>query len=305
MFKGLIFFCCACCILILTIINLSVGPIVSGKISNYRVDFNGMIPLGDDGGTLNCAYLSDEYDKVKSGLSDQAEKYVYKWAINECSRRKGLHNMEYISFIFDIVIGFVCGLLGLLHHFDLKKDFVSKTGLIGLGCGFVGFVLTFIYVVYNGIVYTNYYDSQIYKRDSDGAFAEWKGNHYECFYHDEPGNEHALYAKYSDLIQKQYNYDKDLTDEFSPSTNSEASKCIGNPGLCKNNKYILENAQQSYSSGTGQCKYLYVSYSENEVTNKDKSDRFLTALILSLFVCLANIGLALFGFLLFRTPGEF
>ena len=41
------------------------------------------------------------------------------------------------------------------------------------------------------------------------------------------------------------------------------------------------------------------------VSNKDMFDRFLTALILSLVVCLANIGLALFGFLLFRTPGEF
>ncbi len=305
MFKGLIFFCCACCILILTIINLSVGPIVSGKINNNEVDIIsiGMTSLGNDGGTLNCAYLSDAYDRIKSSLSEQEDKYEYKWAINECSRRKGLHNMEYISFIFDIVIGFVCGLLGLLHHFDLKKDFVSKTGLIGLGCGFVGFVLTFIYVVYNGIVYTNYYDSRIFKRDSDGAFAEWKGNHYECFYHDEPGNDHALYAKYSDLIQKQYNYDKDLTDEFQSPT-SEAHNCRDNPGSCGNNEYIY-NTQRSYTTGIGLCKYLYVSYSETEVTNKDKSDRFLTALILSLFVCIANIGLALFGFLLFRTPGEF
>ena len=31
----------------------------------------------------------------------------------------------------------------------------------------------------------------------------------------------------------------------------------------------------------------------------------LTTLILSLVVCLANIGIALFGFLLFKTPGEF
>ena len=41
------------------------------------------------------------------------------------------------------------------------------------------------------------------------------------------------------------------------------------------------------------------------IENKDLSDRFLTALILSLIICLANIGLALFGFLLFRTPGDF
>ena len=305
MFKGLIFFCCACCILILTIINLSVGPIVSGKINNNQVDLNsqGIISSGNNGGTLNCAWLSDTYDEIKSSLTEQEDKYEYKWAINECSRRKGLHNMEYISFIFDIIIGFVCGLLGLLHHFDLKKDFVSKTGLIGLGCGFVGFVLTFIYVVYNGIVYTNYYDSYIYKSNSDGAFAEWKGDHYECFYYDDSGNTHALYAKYSDLIQKQYNYDKDLLEEFNSPT-SEARNCRDNAGSCVTNGRLYSTIK-TYGGGSKSCKYLYVNYSENEVTNKDKSDRFLTALILSLFVCLANIGLALFGFLLFRTPGEF
>lgn len=308
MSKGFLFFCCACCILVLTIINLSVGPIVSGTIHNDSISYGGsMRPLGNDGGTLNCALLSDKYDK-ETGLSDKDKKYKWEWAIDECKRRKGLHNMEYISFIFDIAIGFVCGLLGLLHHFDLKKEFVSKTGLIGLGCGFVGFVLTFIYVVYNGLVYTNYYDDDgIYKRNSDGAFAEWKGNHYECFYYDDE-NPHAVIAKYSDLINKQYNYDKDLTEEFASST-SEAKNCQYESVAtdCADKENILENSPKTYMIGgtSKNCKYLYVTYSEDEVTNKDKSDRFLTTLILSLFVCLANIGLALFGFLLFRTPGEF
>ena len=301
MIKGLIFFCCAGCILILTIINLSVGPIVSGKIYNSYVNMNGISTSGNDGGTLNCAYLSDEYDKLGT-LPDKTDKYVYKWAIDECSRRKGLHVMEYMSFIFDIVIGFVCGLLGLLHHFDLKKDFVSKTGLIGLGCGIVGFVLTFIYVVYNGIVYTNYYDGQgEYKRDSDLAFAEWKGDHYECFYFDDQ-NPHAIIAKYSDLINKQYNYDKDLLEE---ATSGEASKCLGDPTECILVDTIPGPQHNYLGEPTKKCKYLYVNYLTNSITNKDKSDRFLTTLILSLFVCLANIGLALFGFLLFRTPGEF
>ncbi len=53
------------------------------------------------------------------------------------------------------------------------------------------------------------------------------------------------------------------------------------------------------------CKYLYANDLQTGVTNKDISDRFLTTLLLSLFVCLANIGLAIFGFLLFRTPTEF
>ena len=68
-----------------------------------------------------------------------------------------MHDMEYTSFIFDIVIGFVCGLIGLLQLFDHKKEFISNTGLIGLICGVVGFVLTFVYVIFNGLVYTTVY----------------------------------------------------------------------------------------------------------------------------------------------------
>ena len=292
MSKGLIFFCCSCAILLFSIINLSVGPIISKRV-------------GYNWGTLNCEEAKDDYDKVK----DQDDpinyhKYNEKWIMYACQRRKAMHDMEYTSFIFDIVIGFVCGLLGLLHFFELKKEFVPKTGLIGLGCGIVGFVLSFIYVVYNGIVYTNYYDfnDYIYKRNSDGAFAERvEAGKYECFYFDEIGNYHALVAKYSDLIQKQYNYDKDVQAEFN-DPNSERSKCYYNPSQCTDDYITI-----SSGSVSNECKYLYAGNHNtiNEVTNKDKSDRFLTTLLLSLFVCLANIGLGLFGFLLYRTPGEF
>ena len=297
MSKGLIFFCCSCAILLFSIINLSVGPIISKRV-------------GDNWGTLNCKKAKDDYDEVKD-LDDpnNRHKYGQEWIMYTFQRLKAMHDMEYTSFIFDIVIGFVCGLLGLLHLFELKKEFVPKTGLIGLGCGIVGFVLSFIYVVYNGIVYTNYSDSTIYKRNSDGAFAERvEAGKYECFYFDEKGNEHALIAKFSDLIQKQYNYDKDVQAEFVDD-DSERKKCYQAPSNCKDQEYItsfntVDGLAPKY--GGEECKYLYAGDSGiSGIENKDKSDRFLTTLLLSLFVCLANIGLGLFGFLLYRTPGEF
>ena len=52
MSKGLIFFCCACTILLFTIINLSIGPIINRKASYIS-------------GTENCAILSDGYDLAK------------------------------------------------------------------------------------------------------------------------------------------------------------------------------------------------------------------------------------------------
>ena len=298
MMKGLIFFCCACCILLFTIINLSIGPIINGKISTYR--------------TWNCDYYRDLYDDAKKGpvqLTDEQKKYVYEWNIKQCRRRKAMSNMECTAFIFDIVIGFVCGLLGLLHHFEVKKDFVSKTGLIGLCCGVVGFVLSLVYVIYNGIVYTNYYDAPIYKMNSKGAFAEWKGDKYECLYFDKKGNTQALIAKFSDLIKKQYNYDKDLL------TSNEATQCLYSAARCNDyddGKLPLNKMQYQDDNGNyHDCQYLFDNDNLNNIISiykanyKDTSDRFLTTLILSLFVCLANIGLALFGFFLFQTPGEF
>ena len=306
--KGLLFFCCSCCILVLTIINLSIGPIV-----NHAVD--------DDWGTLNCARRKDNYDdrkdyykELNQEMPDAEKKYVYKWSIKECERKKGMHDMEYTAFIFDIVIGFVCGLIGLLHLFDLKKDFVSNTGLIGLGCGVVGFVLTFVYVILNGLVYTQYYDDIMIKRDGDGIFAELEGDKYKCKYFDEEGNTPALYAKYSDLGKKQYNYNKDLEESYN---SDEVSFCKVNPHsdslllltICAKESYTPTLTRpftyRASNGNTVKCQNLYVDDIESGITNKDKSDRFLTALILSLFVCLANIGLALFGFLLFRAPSDF
>ena len=282
--KGLIFFSCACCILVLTIVNLSIGPIISGKAGIK--------------GTESCEYAKD-LDDSNNGDG---------WAVDACVRKKGMHDMEYTSFIFDIVIGFICGLIGLLHLFEVKKDFVSNTGLIGLICGVVGFALTFVYVIFNGLVYTNYYaDKDILKTDGDGIVAELDGGKYKCKYFEEERNEHALIAKYSDLGKKQYNYNTDLKKSLE-----EKVGCVVGRSITKANYKALCSNKETFTAtelaplvATCQNVYLYNSDIDDSIENKDISDRFLTALILSLFVCLANIGLALFGFLLFRTPGDF
>ena len=300
--KGLIFFCCSCCILILTIVNLSIGPVISGKVGDTIDPVTGQ---RYGWATANCKYISDLYDKAKNGASDDDLKYNWKWIKDECTREKGMHDMEYTAFIFDIVIGFICGLIGLLHIFEVKKDFVSNTGLIGLICGIVGFVLTFVYVIFNGIVYTTY-GIDNFKVDGDSIFAKRvAAGQYECINFDKKENPHSLYPKYSDLNKKQYNYDKDRlkgVDSGCKETSPE-SFCLTSTNLGAVEKFPDTNHIKSDGS---ECENLYYNdQSYDEITNKDISDRFLTALILSLFVCLANIGLAIFGFLLFRTPGDF
>ena len=298
--KGLLFFCCACFILVLTIVNLSIGPIVSGTTYNYfQLDL----------GTLNCKREKDLWDTAKDtpGHDDDYIKYHQEYDYNACQREKGMHDMEYTAFIFDVVIGFICGLLGLLHIFEVKKDFVSNTGLIGLICGFIGFVLTLVYVIFNGLVYTTVYIGTLDKRDGDYVIAEKDGNTFKCLYFDHKFNDNSRYPKISDLGKKQYNYDYDIIKDNiagkfagckDTSSYDIADKCT--------QQEKLETADVSYYT-TSNCGKIYVRDIGDDlgITNKDLSDRFLTTLILSLFVCLASIGLALFGFLLFRTPGDF
>ena len=288
--KGLLFFCCSCCILVLTIINLSVGPIVSKAV-------------GSSWGLENCKSYQDYYDD-QDNLPDAQDKKL-KSEIDWCTRVKGMHDMEYTAFIFDIVIGFVCGLVGLLHLFDLKKDFVSNTGLIGLICGIVGFVLTFVYVIFNGLVFTSNY-SKTYERDGDGIFAEQitsGGNEYKCLNYD-PEFFNSGFAKYSDLNKKQYNYKHEFYgDEEDGCKDNDDDDMIK---YCAGHEKIdITSYGSSHTLASGSaCTKIY-AYEIESIENKDIFDRFLTALILSLIVCLANIGLALFGFLLFRAPGDF
>lgn len=245
--KGTLFFCCASCILLLTIINLSIGPIVSGTLKNF---------VGLDFGTSNCKKAKDDWDNAKDqpDANDDLIKYRYEYLYDACQREKGMHDMEYTAFIFDVVIGFICGLLGLLHIFEVKKDFVSNTGLIGLICGAIGFVLTFVYVIFNGLVYTTIYAMKningnigyIYKRDGDYAIAEKDGDNYKCLYFDNQYNLLSIFAKFSDLGKKQYNYDKDIIKDY---TTYQIRNCIEDNSV---NGYIVDkcNGKEKLISGT-------------------------------------------------------
>ena len=272
--KGFLFFAFSCCILVLSIINLSIGPVVN---------------------------------KVVSEIDDEDKKNQIQSAIDACERVKGMHDMEYTSFIFDIVIGFVCGLLGLFHLFELKKEFVPKTGLIGFICGIVGFALSFVYVIFNGLVFTSKY-SDVVERESDGYFAERKGSSgtiYNCIASYDKEDVFSGFAKFSDLNKKQYNYKKDFYgDDFDSDCICDdiSKRCTKGESFDAATHSATYGCHSSVADGT--CKYIYYR-AEEENIYKDIFDRFLTTLILSLVVCLANIGLALFGFLLFRTPGDF
>jgi hypothetical protein len=121
---------------------------------------------------------------------------------------------------------------------------------------------------------------------------------FKCLYYDEPENFHSYQATYGELNKKQYNYKKDFLKDIDINCIFlDNYYSISSDYPCGREEIITLPLKAS-------CEKLYLP-AISDVDNKDVSDRFLTALILSLFVCLANIGLALFGFLLFRSPGDF
>ena len=297
MSAGSNFFICSCAVLILTITNLGIGPII-----NHRV--------GESWGLQNCEALVDDYEdaKEKNPNMDESEQEKYELEISTCKNKKAMYSMEYTSFIINMVVGFICILLGL---YGLQKEVLPKTGMIGMACGVIGFVLTFVYVIFNGIVYTNYYDKEVYKIDEDGSFALKTGRtnktnygyervYYDCIFYNKPNDTQAYYAKFSELAKSQYNYDKEYSDSFDKDI--EKKNCQRLPEICIDEESILLNIYEySYTDDDGNshnCSKLYYNRRSTENNNYDISVRILTLLILSIFTLLCYCGLIFSSFIL-------
>ena len=118
-------------------------------------------------------------------------------------------------------------------------------------------------------------------------------------------------VKYNELGKKQYNYDKDKS--FADS-NDEFYNCNLNVisiriSKCENEEYVYDNSlspptflnRVSYASSTSQnCDYLYKKPAE-DYGNKYIYDRWVTTIIFACFIIACDIGLAIFGFLLFKN----
>ena len=107
-------------IVIFSIICICSAPII-----------NGVIPNSGSWKTENCQRLNDEYKEEKKG-NDKDDIERAKKAKNRCNRDKAMYGLEYSSLIIDVICGFICTILGLLHYFDIAKPFEKVTGIIGL-----------------------------------------------------------------------------------------------------------------------------------------------------------------------------
>jgi hypothetical protein len=251
--------------------------------------------------------------------------------------------LEYSAFNFNIVFGFTCALLGLFNY--LKIGNIGKIiGIIGLGSGVIGFVLTLVYIIYSGIIFTqdvvgkaftdlnNIYSNvpthsistptvHLIKIRADGAFKKWdeskKG--YVCLFY-EKDNPDSLYLKYSDYGNKHLNYrtnDKYAEEEENyeyMSTNG----CIGSISsldydYCKSRDESnnIGGTKTSYYDSTsnlnnkkGDCDYLYYFDSAADNSRKNIYDRWVTTIVFGCFIFVLDLGLAIFGFLIFKDGGS-
>ena len=321
--KTLIFFCISCCLLIFSIIVICTGPVITNVVDGSWKN-------------RNCRHYSDQRkyvdDKnlVTGDLKDEYLKHLKKGQ-HLCERQKAMYGLEYASLVSDLFFGVLCSLLSLLHYFGIGQYCEKVTGIIGIACGIIGFILTLIYIIYSGYIFTHdgpgkeydlyegltglsspisHYNGGIIKLDKDRAFAEWKDNKYECLYYNkDKDDEDSFYAKYNDLGKKQYNYHKDY--EFSTS---EYNDCQVSTSTISStiSSSISSFISKSICGSTSRlplllnCKKLYYSSNseEDEFSNKYEYDKWVTSIIFGCFIIALNIGLAIFGFLLFSQTGS-
>jgi hypothetical protein len=236
----LLFLCVSLAILLFNIIFTNLAPIIKKKV-------------GHNWSYYACGLYSDRYNYAKKeaeGFSSEL-KDLYLNPIKKektrCDRRKAMNGLEFVVSNLNFIFGFVCTFAGFLFYFkigNLGND-GKYIGLIGLGCGAVGFVLTLVYVIESGLAFTDvtgelrtfniltgitfngFYDcpsSYEAKIDSDGAYLKWNGSKkkYECIFYKED-KEDSVFLKYSDYGNKYLNYKKEL--HFDDNKKNYYQKC--------------------------------------------------------------------------------
>jgi len=287
---SLFFLCISLAILVLSLVTTCVSPIINNveigdwSFSSWR--------------TLNCQYFADK-EKSKDVKLDDIQKF--KKLRTLCETRKAMHDLEYASLIINVVLSFVCSNLSLLHYLNVGKDFEKKTGMIGFITGIIGFILTLVYVCYNGYIFNNdiafgEYDidsekyvgnATIIKLFPNGAITKKeKANSFIYAFKNEK-DDFSEYVKYKDLGKKQYNYDNKYYEKFQTSLN-----CICTHDSANNNREKCDDDNE--------CDYIYY-FPYEDSKNKYLYDRWLTTLILGVIIVICNIGLLIFGFLLFKS----
>ena len=326
--KTFIFLIIATSILVLSAIVICIAPI----INNIEVEItreNGIfapevvdIWRPADWKNLNCQLFSD-YIKRDNIALDTFQQY--KKFKNICYRQKAMYGLENSVFIINIILAFICADLTLLHYLNVGKSFEKKTGLVGLISGIIGLILTLLYVCFSGYIFNNDvafgminglnydkpYKTYLPKLYPNGALYKFevtdsvsgKGNYIKVS--EKEKGEYPANLLYKDLGKKQYNYNTEYYQTYmkkKPTTDTGINDC--NVGKA----YSITPSPPPATPPTpinriNSCDYFYY-YPKDSCINKYIYDRWLTSLILAIFIVFCNVALAIFGFLLFKSNEE-
>ena len=327
--KNLIFLCIATCIFIFSVIVLNFAPSINGLVGKGQYDIWGTLSSSSSFGVADfpCRRYSDYYNDIKDltypGTQEEKDEYLdqLKDGKNDCLRKKALIGLEYSAFNIDEIFSFVCAILGLLLY---SGNNIGKiVGLLGLVSGALGFVLTFVYIIYSGIVFNNDVVGKDYfnpypltyagaklATTSDGAVLEWKDNKYVCIFYDKD-NKDKLYRKYSNYGVKYLNYhhlnSKDKDDEYYKYSQCISSFSSLSWDTCKSydegsSTYRASKKEITDTNGNkkGECDKFYINDSNNTNERKKLYDYWVLTIVFGCFIFVLDIGLAIFGFLIFK-----
>ena len=303
--NNLIFLIISSAIFLLSVISILTAPIINGLI-------------GDNWAVLNCEREADLLDFYKDEYNNPSEEEQaiidnQKKVLNQCKRDKAMYGLEYASLICDVVLGCFCSILGLLHFLEIGGIFKKYTGILGMLTGIVGFVLTFVYIIFSVYIFNND-NIGTEKLYENGAYLKLIDNKYLFpFSQDDIDKDpNVIYAKYKDLGKKRYNYDSNLYKRYK-ETESDLYNCryytqIGSyPGdLYSYN--IIKNYRYSHTEKV--CQFLWKENTNNDYPiitstyNKYLYDRWLTTIILGFFIIICSLILIYLGFSLFTKKNE-
>lgn len=150
--KNLKFLCISIALIIFKVIVLNNAPIINGYVGNGWYDESCQNYVDLHKFNKDKAYTELLLYGVILPEDKQKCLDLLKEGKNKCYRNKTMIGLEYSAFNFNIVFSFTCALLGLFNY--LKIGNIGKIiGLIGLGSGIIGFVLTLVYIIYSGIIF--------------------------------------------------------------------------------------------------------------------------------------------------------
>ena len=312
---SLFFFIFSGIFLILSVITICIAPLIN------RAD--GDLNYFNNWNLENCQLLDDQYQHEKDNNMydpdvpvDVIREKLRKRRITECRNHKAMYGLEYTSFIADIVLGFICFILGIIDFLEPQNHLVKISCLIGFILGIISTILTLIYVGFSAYIFNNETIQTKGLLYSNKAFLHWNGEKYiynydEKKYIDEDYD--IKLVKYKDLGRKQYNYDSEIYRLSQDTTNNnEYKNCFFQFSS------IIINQQKPYASDSSKnCEFIWYQINPNSplsadifapsndsVQNKFLYDRWLTTIIFGVIIAACGICMAVFGFLLFIKSGD-